>query len=354
MLSVFQACSASDGMAAACAPRADPLNQAITALIADRLPGAASARLRALTALLREQTQERPAHCRSVEQLADAVSADRRRAYEAVRTKSGGRRARGYPPPTGSMIMQAVRGTRGPRAERALREQLPVPKEERRKMPTTHVNYDPMTLVSEVTGSVQLRKKPQELAGIIDPRTWDDYNPVFEAAYRVELDQDGAVVFDNGGMPVELAEPNGRGEGWTGVLYEDVSWETDGGTASRFRNLLNIRFSSSPKRVQAKYALRRCLASQLWIVERPGGIDVDSGTWTARALRGGWTELRLVKRLRFTDATVRDASPMGWDFGQIMNYLTPAFLGMWIDAVLEGVVAFFDLEAAGGTTFSAA
>jgi hypothetical protein len=145
----------------------------------------------------------------------------------------------------------------------------------------------------------------------------------------------------------EAADSNGAGTSGSGILYEDVLCEWSEATTGRFRNLLNIGFTVAPKRIEASSTLHRSLTSQLWLVERPGGIDVDSGAWTAIGDPGDeWTKLQLVKRLRFTDATARDADPTGpWDLGQTMNYLAPAFLGMWVDAVFQGVADRFDPDA---------
>lgn len=326
MLRVFQACCAADAAMPSHSASAAPLGPAITDLIDDTSYGAASARLRALAALLRVRAQDRPAYRHGIDALADAVHEDRRPKPQAAQDDRGERRAsRGERPPLAQFVSEEERRTHG----------------------TYQLRYDPLNLVSEVTGSVQVRQPLAAVTDIIDPRCWQRYNPIFRSAYRVALGPDGTVEFDDRGRPREAADPNGAGKSWSGVLYEDVLCEWSEATTGRFRNLLNVGFTVAPKQIAASYALHWSLTSQLWLVERPGGIDVDSGAWAAIGDPGGeWTELKLVKRLRFTDATARDADPTGpWDLGQTMNYLAPAFLGTWIDAVFQGVIEYFDPDA---------
>lgn len=323
MLGVFQACSVPDDTHLPRDIAAPSLEEAIAALAEDGAPGADLARLRALTHLLGAQVQDRAAYCHCMDRLERAVIMDKSKRAAAQRTVRGGPRK--FAPPAAGTLLKAATGTRGSRARLAVLSQL-IPEADRRRFPDVNVQSDPRTLVSKVTGTVDVKAKPRELAAMIDPRRWKEFNPIFRVS-----------------DPVESPRGNEPGKDWSGVLYEDVVFEMNDSTTGRFENLLNVSFTVKDERSRTNYGLYRAITSQIWLLGRPGGIDVNRGFWEARALGDGWTQMKVLKELRFTDATPRDTGSLGpWDFGHTMNYMAPAILGMWIDALLSAAAELSD------------
>jgi hypothetical protein len=205
------------------------------------------------------------------------------------------------------------------------------PSDLERTTPTTFVRYSPSSLTSRVTGWVEVMGKPCEFERLINPLLWAS-NPdsQFRCSYAADI---GRWEGDPWTRP-----PKDHAPGDSFVLFEDVEFRNGEATQSRFRNLLKIDRRTKCG-IRAEYCLFQSLTSQVSLVSRRGGIDVDSGCFQAvPAQEPGWTRIEVVKKLRYTDWTPRDTGPPGpWDYGQTMNYLAPSLLGMWIEAVLTEV-----------------
>lgn len=189
--------------------------------------------------------------------------------------------------------------------------------------------FDFDSLVTTVTGVAEVKRTPQQLAKLVDPRRWSEVTPAFAASYQVEQDRTGVPQYE-GRNP--KAAPPSRSASWRGLLFEDVVIPVNRSTSSRYRNLLSIDLAYKGRGLNADFSLYDSLSSQILVVEMPGGVDVDSGHVSAKPLSGGWTRYEVVKHLRYSDLTPRDASPEGpWDYGQTLNYLAPALLSSFIE-----------------------
>jgi hypothetical protein len=189
--------------------------------------------------------------------------------------------------------------------------------------------FDVASLVTTVTGAAEVKRPPEQLAKLVDPRRWSEASPEFAASYAVEQDAQGAPRYQDG-RP-KAAPPSGSPT-FEGLLFEDVVTPVNRTTFSRYRNLLSIDLASKDGGLNADFSLYDSLSSQILVVEMPGGVDVDFGHVSAKPLSKGWTRYEVVKHLRYSDLTPRDASPEGpWDYGQTLNYLAPALLSSWIE-----------------------
>jgi hypothetical protein len=221
----------------------------------------------------------------------------------------------------------------------------------------TAITYETSTLVTRV--EVTFLVAPTDFGALsraLDPRNWPAISPdFFPQAYKVEL-LNGRPVFD-GDTPkrdpvIDHAHPNG-GVSWAGHFYEVYQWNWNETTLSAFRNLLHVSYAVGTDTVKMAFSLSRSLESTMGFDRLGGGIDVDDGgtdaipwdkngkrPWTPSASSPvpTWWKVTCSKRLRFTDRT--DSSigiERPFDMGQILNYLTPALVAMFLEvAVKEG------------------
>jgi hypothetical protein len=320
MRAVYQACSESKGARIPGDVSAMPLNEAVEVLLSDERPDGYLIQLRALVRLVRAKVHQRHPYGDVVQRMLGQLDLPDLTEIQDRPQGSGAERE--------SAIFRALEEPY--RAFRRLPAERPLDLE--RTTPTTFVKYSPSSLISRVEGWVEVMGKPANFESLINPLCWAS-NPdsQFKHSYAADLQRwDG----DLDGDPPENETP-----GDSFVLFEDVEFRSGDATQSAFRNLLKIdRETDCGSR--ARYRLFQSLTSQVGLVSRRGGIDVDSGFFQAVPVVGkpGWTRIEVVKKLRYTDWTPRDTGPPGpWDYGQTMNYLAPSLLGMWIEAVLTEV-----------------
>jgi hypothetical protein len=248
----------------------------------------------------------------------------------------------------------AIHGLEVAAAEDVLPDWTPVHVE--RRWFRRDLEYDPDSQVTVVRAGVEVKGRAfSDLVQVFAPQNWkkDDF---FEAS--------DAVVIDSGTGAAHLDEDHKKaGETWKGPLFEHFVWSLRGEEVSWFKNFLDIDacvcnlgdapplpelptgawqgepWGGTPPRppwMWTNYSLRKAIRSQIWLEERPGGIDVDSGhiCISADEDHPDWWRVEVVKHVRFTSA-----GRVSVDAGEMMNYMTPAILRSWLErGVYEGVL----------------
>jgi hypothetical protein len=195
--------------------------------------------------------------------------------------------------------------------------------------PTSSVTLqDARTLQTRVTVSALVSTTNFHCLKIgLDPRSWSLCSDAFHDCRYVRGSYDLTPTSTRG---VGIYERDGRR-----YLFEEdvvVSWGEDQTPLSAFHNLLNVTVSGSERRIDIKFNLNRSISSRILWDERPGGILVDEGYLMARPVTKDVWRVTTRKTLRFSDRTPY-AGGAGWhDFGQVLNFLAPAALSLWMES----------------------
>jgi hypothetical protein len=205
------------------------------------------------------------------------------------------------------------------------------------------VHFDPHSFVTRATVSADVSRSVESFAVQSDPRNWSAVAPsAFQETYRVAERDDGGPKIDEAGKYERVAtSADDLGKPWRGYLFEDVSFTWDELEAATFRNLLNIRFEVSSSLLRMDFSLYRSISSQVGMRALAGGLNVDSGFFTAEDLSGGWSRITGEKRVR-----VRNLSPDGSEFvepvytAQFLNLLAPALVGLFMDEFIFNGACF--------------
>lgn len=216
------------------------------------------------------------------------------------------------------------------------------------------VTLDPTSMVTTVPAQGHYYGDLAEMAPYLDPRSWSETAPEFwVTSRRVRREGGRFVPLDVGGFDPPL------GQSWSGLFEEKMVLCFEGGILSGFTNHLSIRFEAKidrddpmRSRVWVGFSLYQCESSVQLMRLAPSGMDVDEGYayyWQGdervpeRRLgappREGdatvWCEC--VKRVRYTDMLSRRTQGQGTaGAGEVMNYLAPGGLGLWLDNVIAG------------------
>ncbi|MEA2195308.1 MAG: hypothetical protein QOG42_1742 [Solirubrobacteraceae bacterium] len=209
-------------------------------------------------------------------------------------------------------------------------------REELTVFPTSSVTLqDAESLLTRVTVTALVRTDNFHCLRIgMDPQCWSTCSQAFvSSGYLADALKDG---------PPNPAPVPGY-YGWHGpapkLLEEKVTicWGEDPSRVASFHNILNIRqfdICDADKRIDLAFDLNRCITSRLLWDERAGGILVDEGYAKARRLGPGLWRLTVRKTIRFSDRTPYAGGTGLNDFGELINYLTPAMLSWWIESEL--------------------
>jgi hypothetical protein len=223
----------------------------------------------------------------------------------------------------------------------------PAPGIAQRKQPK--VQFDPVSMVTTVPAQGHYYGNLKEMARYLDPRSWATSSPEFwVTSRRVERVGDRFV-------PMPQDEPP-LGESWSGLFEERVVLCFEGGILSGYTNHLNVRFEShineadpTKSRVWVGFSLYQCESSVQLMRFAPSGMDVDEGYayyWqdcesVVEPLGDvcGVDDMTVwadcVKRVRYTDMLTRRTDGQGSvGAGEMMNYLAPGGLGLWLDYVV--------------------
>ncbi|MBI3784377.1 MAG: hypothetical protein HY270_13350 [Deltaproteobacteria bacterium] len=138
---------------------------------------------------------------------------------------------------------------------------------------------------------------------------------------------------DQNGYYVAAPNQSALGSNWDGLLYERAV------AAGQFvENVLRIGFSVQRQsnnpiaRVHATYRLYESICYRLGGIEVAGIMQRNSGELTATPIDDTSTSLTCTKTIRYGRLTNWSAAGP-FDLGQMLNYLAPAFLCLWVNEV---------------------
>ncbi|HSQ00169.1 MAG TPA: hypothetical protein VL049_23345 [Candidatus Dormibacteraeota bacterium] len=181
-----------------------------------------------------------------------------------------------------------------------------------------------------LTSRVVVFRPLQEVAPLLDPRRWDECSDLFKRTCRVA---------EPPGCDPRCIDPNRDnriGSHWKGIVYERAAVGPH-----EAENLLSVVFDSptrSNRRVHLDFSLYRSISYRLGAWETPGLFRRDSGELTAIPIKhdipGGQTnadctDIVVSKAIRYGRTSTWSGSSIV-DYGELCNYLAPAFLTLWI------------------------
>jgi hypothetical protein len=184
---------------------------------------------------------------------------------------------------------------------------------------TSKATFDPLLKVSEIESTMTVhRPLDDELAKLLDPRGWQRCSELFAETYQVKLDRC-------------THEPLGTvadGKSWSGYLYERFV-----ARPQQAENILCIDFQRSAHDIVVDYHLERSLSYRVAGMTMPGVMRQNHGRVTATAgIAPRETLVTVVKTAHFGRFTSWSAGG-GLDYGEVLNYVAPAFLSAWVDHV---------------------
>jgi len=192
--------------------------------------------------------------------------------------------------------------------------------------PTCRVDFNANSGVNSILGRVEIKLPVEQLAPMMDPRSWACSGGVIAAAFLVE-DHDGEYVprydldqIELGKLKVPKNEPL--------LLYEYARSDV-----ASFENILAIsKFEVGRKRIRLDYYLYDCLICTFGILTAPGGLTVNQGysmaTWNNR----GRATIEVLKEVKVRDLTPNDPGN-GFDFGESVNATIGTALSQWVNNI---------------------
>jgi hypothetical protein len=151
-----------------------------------------------------------------------------------------------------------------------------------------------------------------EFAQTTDPEAWTQ-SEFFTGSYAVKTRDDGK-------------------RGWSGQLHEKAQWSMNNGAGCSFDNILEIDFRRKPGTATLKFSLVETESSEVAGWSEAGGLDVDDG-YVLVSATGPDTFVEAVKKIRFSERQ-GPSIPGGGNAGEIMNFMAPALVGLWMDAIV--------------------
>jgi hypothetical protein len=194
---------------------------------------------------------------------------------------------------------------------------------------------DTGSLMTQVTVSALVADLGFEALRVaMDPQCWSDGSEAFRSTRFVE----GPFDLSPLDPPPPLGDPGPPPR----MLEEDVAllWGRADEEAGSCRNVLRMTrldFDTAGARIDVEYDLCRSVSSRmLWDV-RPGGLLNDSGYSLARDVCGvpGLWRVTSHKTVLWSDR-LPYASGAGHDFGEALNYLSPALTCWWLESEMYG------------------
>ena len=206
------------------------------------------------------------------------------------------------------------------------------------------VRQDTNTLTTTATVTTLATATLEQLSELIDPLAWPHNSDVIEHTWYVGDPWDPDTK-DQDQSSREFAAPGRQ-------LFEKVSvrFGFDEAHSGGFRNVLTIdKFTKDPRDgITLPFRLCRSVDSRIFWDARAGGILIDGGFIVARPVLGHVADdgevvpienrwrVTTRKVLRFSDRTPYANAP-GWlDFGQMLNYLVPAAVTLWLETDFYG------------------
>lgn len=206
------------------------------------------------------------------------------------------------------------------------------------------VRQDTNTLTTTATVTTLANATLDQLATLIDPLAWPHNSDVIDSTWYVGDPWDPDTK-DEDQSSSGFAAPGRQ-------LCEEVSvrFGFDEAHSGGFKNVLTIdKFTKDPRDgITLPFRLCRSVDSRIFWDARAGGILIDGGFIVARPVLGHVADNGEVvpiedrwrvttrKVLRFSDRTPY-ANASGWlDFGQMLNYLVPAAVTLWLETDFYG------------------
>jgi hypothetical protein len=167
-----------------------------------------------------------------------------------------------------------------------------------------------------------VRRPLDQLRPLLDPRCWHECSDLFDTTYQVDKE-------DYSEIPLK---PQKIGTNWKGYLYEEA-----GVGPQALKNILEIDFKARPSEVKVEYSLYDSLAYEIGGIELPGLMRQNFGYFKAEPASNGHTTVSCQKTIRYARLTdwSGPTGGGGFDFGDVLNYLAPTFLSLWIYDVTQ-------------------
>ena len=165
-----------------------------------------------------------------------------------------------------------------------------------------------------------------ELRQLIDPLHWPENSRVIKDTHYVRGPYDLSERAYGADERIFSEPPR--------LLYEDVrvGWGLDNLQRGGFRNVLTIgSFNADKTGIALPFRLCRSIDSRILWDFRPGGILIDGGYLVARPVGIERWRVTTCKVLQFSDRAPYSTPTGGMDFGQLLNYLTPAAVTWWLE-----------------------
>ena len=197
-------------------------------------------------------------------------------------------------------------------------------------VPHGESTFNARSRTTQLRSSVVVYRPLDQVAPLLDPRRWDECSELFTRTCQVA---------EPPGCDFECVEPTAAPTpDWRGFLYERATVGPQ-----EIENLLSVRYEvtsdqTRPEAVKVDYSLYRAVSHRLGGFESPGLFRANSGD-----LRAGRIDHDNPFEPSNRDCTlievtkdVQYARISGWsgthlvDYGELANYLAPAFLTLWI------------------------
>jgi hypothetical protein len=192
---------------------------------------------------------------------------------------------------------------------------------------------DTDNLMTHVTVSALVSDQPFEsLRVAMDPQCWSDGSEAFRLTRYVK------GPFDL--VPLDPPPPLGDPGPPPRMLEEQVVllWgrqDEEGGSCRNVLRMNRLDFDAAGARIDVEFDLCRSVSSRLLWDVRAGGLVADSGYSLARDVCGvpGLWRVTTHKNVLWSER-LPYASGAGREFGEIMNYLSPAITCWWMETEL--------------------
>ena len=195
------------------------------------------------------------------------------------------------------------------------------------------VRQDTNSLTTTATITALVQSPFKVLRQVLDPLAWPKCSDVICKTFYLD---------DPCDLATRRPDPPTLGEGFDDSRYMfehvEVRWGDDDVQTGEFRNVLVIDgFKPSRERgtISLRFRLCRSIDSRMLWDERAGGILIDGGYIVVRPVKqGGPFRMTARKVLRFSDRTPYSGAAGLFDFGQMLNYMTPAAVTWWLETDL--------------------
>jgi len=190
---------------------------------------------------------------------------------------------------------------------------------------TSQTTFDARTGITTMVGRGTVRRSREQLAPILDPRSWSCSDGVIAAAFLVD-DAEGVY------KPKQLQNVP-LGTSWRTLPEGSQShllYEYARSKVASFENILEItEFSVSDDCIHVEYQLHDCLVFMLGSFSALGGLTVDDGHLRAERLNEHHWRVEVFKKVHVRDLTPHDPGNQ-FDFGRSVNSTIGAALSEWV------------------------